>query len=109
MTYITTIANHHLQTRAKIFWISFAMLVALASTYGFLLNATIADVVFVEENKGALSASRSSIASLEEQYLMAMNTVTLDSAHSIGLIDDANPSYVKVSALHTELTLERAQ
>lgn len=108
MTYIT-IANNHLQTRAKIFWISFVMLVALASTYAFLLNATIANVVFVEENKNSLSASRSNIASLEEQYLMAMNTVTLESAHNIGLIDDANPSYVKAPTLRAELTLEKAQ
>ena len=92
-------------TRQKIFWSLFALLTVTFITYAFLLNKTIADAIYVEENQKEVIAKRSALSDLEREYLKKSAAITIENAHNLGFVDDNNASYIKTNTLSAEVSL----
>ena len=91
--------------RQKLFWSLFALLTLIFICYATLLNKTIADVVFVEENQSNLVEMRSSLSQLEKEFLLKSADISMENAKNLGFVDENNPIFIKASSLRAEVSL----
>ncbi len=75
------------ELEGKFFWTLSLIFLFLAGSYVYLIQQSIMNVV---ERRTALyesAALEGEIVSLEEAYLQAIGSITLEKAHEIGLVD----------------------
>ena len=63
--------------------------VMLATSYGYLVNETVMNVVELEKNESTIADMRSSIAELESAALALREKMSVEYAHSLGFVEVA--------------------
>lgn len=71
----------------KLFWMLLATVAFLAVSYVYLINNTILNVVARKEAYETINNLDAEIAVLEGKYVAMTNSLTLEKAHSLGLVD----------------------
>lgn len=74
-------------------------------SYAYLLNLTIKDVVFLDENEQQMTELRPTLSTLENEYLAKGKALTLERAYAMGFIDASTPIYLSRGTLSAELSL----
>jgi len=103
MKRVKTLALYEFQRR--LFFILSTFLFLTLISYAYLLNLTIKDIVFVDENQKEMANLRSTLSTLENEYLSKGKNLTLEKAYDLGFIDAATPTYLSRATLSTELSL----
>lgn len=80
--------------------------VALATSYGYLVNETVMNVVELEKTEAAITEVRSHIAELESQAIASREKMSIEYAHSLGFMEVAT-SYAHVGP--SGLTFNKAE
>ena len=81
-------------TAPKIFWTLSSVLMLLVLTYGYMLNATILNVVARQKSQNDIASLSSDIGNLETSYIALQNNVNIDLAYSMGFKDVSNPQFL---------------
>ncbi len=87
------------------FYILSAALCAMFVSYAYLLNKTIADVVYVEIGQKKQLELSSKLAILENVYLRESSSLTLEKAYSRGFVNDNKPHYLSLKSFPQALSL----
>jgi hypothetical protein len=87
------------QYKERIFAILVAAILLTAFAYVFLLQRAIVNVVERQKVSQETKALSVKVGGLEEKYFSIKNTITLDLAHSKGLKDAQDISYISKKAV----------
>lgn len=96
ITLVYEISHRH---REKIFNILVVAILLTAFSYVFLLQRAIVNVVERQKVTEGTKALVVKVGGLEEKYFSIKNTITLDLAHSKGLKDAQEISYISKKAV----------
>lgn len=77
-----------------IFWGLVGMIISLAIMYMFFVSATVRSVVVRQTLSSQVTSLRSSMATLESEYVNASNLVDLKLATSLGFTEVYNPKFI---------------
>ena len=73
--------------------------------YAYLLDITVRNVVYVENNKKQMIELRARLSFLESEYLSESATLTIDKAKELGFVDAGNPIFVNKGGTPPQLSL----
>lgn len=100
--------NSMMRYKEKIFFFLVVGIIALASSYAYLLHSAIANVVERENlvKEGRLASI--SVGELESKYLSVKNSISIELAHAKGFKDSEVSSFISKKSLtamvnHNEL------
>ncbi|MEK7567813.1 MAG: hypothetical protein AAB513_02745 [Patescibacteria group bacterium] len=105
MIRVTVVKKHNI----VLFYTLSTMLLMTIFSYAYLLNKTIADVVYVEVEQKKQVELHSKLSVLENQYLTEMSNLTKEKAYDMGFVDDAKPVYVSLKNFPEALSLAETQ
>ncbi len=105
MIRVTVIKKHNI---VLFYTLSLALLMTIVS-YTYLLNKTIADVVYVDVEQKKQAQLHSDLSILENEYLTAMSRLTLEKAYEMGFVDDSKPQYLSLKNFGDALSLAEAE
>lgn len=96
ITLVYKVSHHY---KEKIFAILVVSILLTAFAYVFLLQKAIINVVERQKVSTESKALAVKVGDLEEKYFSIKNTITLDLAHSKGLKDAQEISYISKKAV----------
>jgi len=86
-------------------WAIFAVFISLAILYVYFVNNAVHKIAEREKIEQSISELRSKIGELEFSYIKAQESVTLEYAETLGLIEAQNPKFVSRIDTGVVLTL----
>src|SRR3989344_3478930 len=81
-------------TRKKLMWALAGLFALTVLVYGYLVNATIMNIVERKEAAQEIAFMRSSIGGLESQYNVLRNTLTYEYAKALGFSESREKIFI---------------
>lgn len=80
---------------------------SLLCSYVFFANSAVRNVTKLEQSKNVIQNLRMKVSELESNQFIAQNTVNIETASHIGLVEVVNPVYIMRDSAHSGLSLKR--
>lgn len=93
------------QKVVQMFWLVVFSIVLTLTTYAFLINKTVSNIVSRQNNSAELSSLNSKIAELETEHIQLQNSISPEYAKQLGFNDVTNPQYISLAKSAPSLSL----